>query len=320
MLNCNDLSVDNKEVKYMTIDGKIVYSTDPDNSYSLYGLEDVTLSSVTKIYPAGSYTPPGVSNLYTYGIYRVPAENFWGGGSGSDHLFPISQHVFARAAHWGNELTSTSVGNAIVGDATTYNCTVSEVANLTTWAKNNGFDADFVDSLHVDDIQMVYTQAMVLTAGIYTEEDIPYVIPEIQFQGMFHRDVLSGLVGYCGTQLMGEYTGVAQPIVFGTEIGGEVAWSTPQRNKALLPVEEYTTYMRSSDMAPTYLGTTGDSGKPVYMTIAGGKKILVSHNHQIYKPGFGATVPYVMTGPNYFKAYPLIKAYVESKGDTLKVL
>lgn len=73
-------------------------------------------------------------------------------------------------------------------------------------------------------------------------------------------------------------------------------------------------------MAPTYLGTTGDSGKPVYMTIGGGKKILVSHNHQIYKPAFGATAPYVMTGPNYFKAYPLIKAYVESKGDTLKVL
>ena len=153
MIDCNDLSVDNKLVKYMTIDGKIVYSTDPDNSSTLYGLEDVTLSAVTKVSPGGSYTPPVQgAELYTYDVYRVPAERFWGGGSGSDHLFPISQHIFARAAHWGNELTSTSVGNAIAGSATTYSCAVSEVVNLTTWAKNNGFDADYVNSLHIDDI------------------------------------------------------------------------------------------------------------------------------------------------------------------------
>lgn len=130
---------------------------------------------------------------------------------------------------------------------------------------------------------------------------------------------MSGLVGYCGTQLRA-YAGEAQPVVFGNPIDGEVAWSTPKLYKSFLPVEDYTTYMRSDNIGSTYLGTTGDSGKPVYFTIGGGKKILVSHNHQIYKSAFGATAPYVMAGPNYFKAYPLIKAYVESKGDTLKVL
>lgn len=194
MINCNSLSVDNKEVKYMTIDGKIVYSTDPDNSYSLYGLEDVTLSSVTNISPGGSYTPPGDTSTYTYDIYRVPAENFWGSGSGTNHLFPISQHIFARAAHWGNQLSS-----AFVGNTSSLSCTIDEVVNLTTWAKSNGFDSDYVDSLHVDDIQLTHTQENTLTAGVYTEDDIPYIIPEIQFKGMFHRDVLSGLVGYCGT-------------------------------------------------------------------------------------------------------------------------
>ena len=223
MIDCNDLSVNNKQVKYMTIDGKIVYSTDPDNSSTLYGLEDVTLSAVTKVSPGGSYTPPGDTNTYTYDVYRVPAENFWGGGSGTNHLFPISQHIFARAAHWGNELT-----NAYVGNTNSYNCTIDEVVNLTTWAKSNGFDADYVDSLHVGDIQLAHTQANVLTAEVYTEDDIPYIIPEIQFKGMFHRDELKGLVGYCGTQLTA-YTGEAQPIVFGNEIGGEIAWSTPQR-------------------------------------------------------------------------------------------
>lgn len=148
MIDCNDLSVDNKVVKYMTIDGKIVYSTDPDNSYSLYGLEDVTLSSVTAVRPGGSYTPPVQdASLYTYDIYRVPAENFWGGGGGTDHLFPISQHIFARAAHYGNVLTSFYAGNT-----NSVSCYVTEFVNLTTWAKSNGFDADYVDGLHVDDI------------------------------------------------------------------------------------------------------------------------------------------------------------------------
>ena len=273
MINFNSLSVDNKAVKYMTLDGKIVYSTDPDNSYSLYGLEDVTLSSVTAVRPGGSYTPPGDTNIYTYDIYRVPPEKFWGCGSGTNFLFPISQHIFARAAHWGNELS-----NAYVGNGDSYNCTIDEVVNLTTWAKSNGFDDDYVDSLHVDDIQLAHTQAEVLTAGIYTEDDIPYVIPEIQFKGMFHRDDLSGLVGYCGTQLSA-YSGEAQPVVFGNPIGGEASWSTPERYKSFLPVEEYTTFIRSDNIGPTYLGTTGDSGKPVYFTIGGGKKILVSHNH-----------------------------------------
>ena len=315
MINCNDLSVDNKAVKYMTIDGKIVYSTDPDNSYTLYGLEDVTLSTVTKVSAAGSYTPPVQdASLYTYDIYRVPAENFWGGGSGTNHLFPIAQHIFARAAHWGQLTADFYTGNTNSVTASTAEC-----VNLTAWAKSNGFDSDYVDSLNVGDIQMIYTTSNVLTAGVYTEDDIPYIIPELQFKGMFHRDELSGLVGYCGTQLTG-YSGEAQPIVFGNPIGGEVSWSTPERNKSLLPVEEYTTFIRSDNIGPTYLGTTGDSGKPVYFTIGGGKKILVSHNHQIYKSAFGGTPPYVMTGPNYFKAYPLIKAYVESKGDTLKTL
>ena len=52
----------------------------------------------------------------------------------------------------------------------------------------------------------------------------------------------------------------------------------------------------------------------------GGKSIIVSHNWQIEKPAFSPTAPYFMTGPNYIKAFPLLKAYVESKGDTIKTL
>lgn len=83
---------------------------------------------------------------------------------------------------------------------------------------------------------------------------------------------------------------------------------------AYLVPDDYT-YMKS--MNPTYLGTTGDSGRPVFIYVDG-KPVVVSHNHQITK-GF-ASAPYFMTGPNYIKAFPLLKAYVESKGDTIKTL
>jgi len=48
--------------------------------------------------------------------------------------------------------------------------------------------------------------------------------------------------------------------------------------------------------------------------------VVGSHNWQIEKPAFGATAPYYMTGPNYLAAYKLLKAYVESKGDTIKTV
>lgn len=81
-----------------------------------------------------------------------------------------------------------------------------------------------------------------------------------------------------------------------------------------LIADEYT-HMKS--MNPTYLGTTGDSGRPAFVYIDG-KPVIVSHSHQISK-GF-ATAPYFMSGPNYIKAFPLLKAYVESKGDKIKTL
>lgn len=48
--------------------------------------------------------------------------------------------------------------------------------------------------------------------------------------------------------------------------------------------------------------------------------MIVSHNWQIEKPAFGAEVPYYMVGPSYLAAYKLLKAYVESKGDTIRTV
>ena len=320
MIDATNLSVDNKAVKWMFFNGSIVYSTSIDSSPVSWALENTTLSA-GGILSANTYTPPGDTSAYTCSIYSTPSQQWFAGGSGSNHLFPVSRHVFARAAHYGSTLTG-----AIAGNTTQLSLGVTEVTLLTDWAKSNGFAAAWVDSLGIGDIQMVMTSGDPITANCYTEDDIPYYIDEMTFKGMFHRDNFKGLCGYCGTQLTGtgnDESGKGQPIIFTNDISsgttkGELQWSTPPMLNNLIPTGEQYDYIRQ--MGATYLGTTGDSGKPIYITIGGGKNIVVSHNHQIVKPAFSPTAPYFMSGPNYTKAFPLLKAYVESKGDTIKTL
>lgn len=319
MIDATNLSVDNKAVKWMTFNGSIVYTTSIDSSPVSMALENITLSA-GGVLTASTYTPPGDTSAYAFDLYNTPTQQWFGGQTGSNHLFPVSQHVFARAEHYGSTLA-----NLYPGNTNTFNASVAECVNLATWAKANGFDSDYVDSLGIGDIQMVETPSNVLTAGIYTEDEIPYYIDEMTFKGMFHRDSFKGLVGYCGTQRDngGTESGKGQPIVFTNDIAsgttkGELQWSIPNLLSNLVPEGEQYDYIRQ--LGPTYLGTTGDSGKPIYITIGGGKNIVVSHNHQIVKPAFSPTAPYFMSGPNYTKAFPLLKAYVESKGDTIKTL
>lgn len=317
MIDATNLSVDNKPVKWMTFNGSIVYSTSIDSSPVSWDLEDTTLAD-GGILTSSTYTPPGDTNSYAFDLYNTPTQHWFGSQSGSNHLFPVSQHVFARAEHYG-QLT----GNFCPGNTTTFNTGTAECVNLATWAKTNGFDSAYVDSLGIGDIQMVMATSNVLTAGIYTEDEIPYYIDEMTFKGMFHRDNFKGLAGYCGTQRDngGTESGKGQPVIFTGDVTsgdtkGELQWSTPSMLNNLIPEGEQYDYIRQ--LGPTYLGTTSDSGKPIYITIGGGKNIVVSHNHQIRK-GF-VSAPYFMSGPNYTKAFPLLKAYVESKGDTIKTL
>ena len=97
----------------------------------------------------------------------------------------------------------------------------------------------------------------------------------------------------------------------------KLQWSTPNMLSSLIPDGEQ--YETLKNAPATYLGTGGDSGRPVFLQI-GAKQVIVSHNWQIQKPSFGPVAPYFMTGPNYSKAYYVIKAFVEAQGDTLKEL
>ena len=105
--------------------------------------------------------------------------------------------------------------------------------------------------------------------------------------------------------------------MFTSNSGTKLRWSTPHLLSALVPEGEQYDALRNA--APTYLGTTGDSGRPVFLQIAS-KQVIVSHNWQIEKPTFSPTAPYYMTGPSYLAAYKLLKTYAESKGDAVKTI
>ena len=273
MITDTNLSVDNKPVKWMTINGHIVYSTSIDSSPVSLALESTTLSAsgTPGVY---AYTPPGDSESYSANIYIVPAATFWNGGNGSTNLFPVSKHVFARAQHYNSTITEFKCADQTF--------TVSAQENLLEWAKENGFDPTYVDSLssYIGDIQMVTT-----SSDQFTDDDIPYYINEMTFKGMFHRDELKGLAGWCGTQIASSWDtwySRPQPVVFTTEVTtgvtrGELRWSTPNMLSSLIPDGEQYAYLKALD--PSYLGTTGDSGKPIYIRVGGGKNIVVSHNH-----------------------------------------
>lgn len=267
-IKSNTLSIDNKPVKWMTINGRIAYTTSPNNTYSLLALESTTLSAAGVLGQV-SYTPPGDSAIYTCDVYGTASEAWWGAGSGSTQLFPVSPHVFARAQHYNSTLTSFWCRQSF---------TTSSQENLAAWAKENGFDSDYVDSLGIGDIELVTTSTE-LTA--FTTDDIPYYMSETAFKGLYWRDTFKGLAGWCGTQLT-SYSQKPQPVIFtdkvsSGETAGELKWSTPQLLADLVPDGEQYAYLKS--VGATYLGTTGDSGKPVYLKVGGGKNIVVSHNH-----------------------------------------
>lgn len=310
MIDATNLSVDNKAVKWMTFNGSIVYSTSIDSSPVSLALENTTLSADGA---AGwvTYTPPGDTATYQAMMYYTPQADFWSEGGGYQSLFPVSKHVFARAQHYNSTITNIFCAGTVFP--------VQTQENLLEWAKTNWTDQEYVSSVSacIADIELVTT-----SSDAFSEDSLPYYVDEMTFKGMFHRDIFKGLAGWCGTQQV-DYAGKPQPIVFTNDIAsgdtkGELQWSTPNMLSNLIPDGEQYDYIRQ--LGPTYLGTTGDSGKPIYITIGGGKNIVVSHNHQIVKPAFSPTAPYFMSGPNYTKAFPLLKAYVESKGDTIKTL
>ena len=300
MNNFNTLSVDNKAVKYALLNGHIIYSSLANSTYSTLSAESANLNLVGLLDSlSGTYTlPDGVT--YSYQGYDTTMLDFIKEGSGQTNPFCIAPHVWCRAKHYNSTLTSFT-------DPTSFDTiTVKEQIALVDWAEQNGLELPNCD---ISDIEMIETNE----AYDGTENDLPYLMDFEQFQGMFQRDALSGVAGYVVPQVNRN----GQPVIFTNDSGTKLKWSTPHLLSALVPEGEQYDTLRNAPA--TYLGTEGDSGRPVFIQI-GNNPVIVSHNWQIEKPAFGATAPYYMTGPNYLKAYKLLKAYVESKGDEVKTL
>lgn len=250
MNNFNTLSVDNKAVKYALLNGRIIYSSLENSTYSTLSAESTTLSTVgLDDSLSGTYTlPDGVT--YSYQGYNTPMLDFIKEGSGATNLFPIAPHIWCRAKHYNSALTSFT-------DPTSFNTlTVKEQIALTAWAEANGLALPAED---ISDIEMIETNE----AYDGTADELPYLMDFVQFQGMFQRDTLSGVAGYVVPQT----TRNGQPVMFTSNSGTKLRWSTPHLLSALVPEgEQYDTLRNAPE---TYLGTEGDSGRPVFLQIGG---------------------------------------------------
>lgn len=88
---------------------------------------------------------------------------------------------------------------------------VAEQTSLTAWAEQNNIK---IPANGLDDIEVLVTTQAVNTSAV------PYLMSWMQFQGIFHRDVLKGLAGYVIPQM----TNKPQPVVFTNGIAsGETA-------------------------------------------------------------------------------------------------
>lgn len=249
MNNFNTLSVDNKAVKYALLNGRIIYSSLENSTYSTLSAESTTLSAVGLASSlSGTYTlPDGVT--YEYQGYDTSMLDFIKEGSGQTNPFCIAPHVWCRAKHYNSTLTSFQ-------DPTTFNTiTVKEQIALTAWAEANGLALPAED---VSDIEMIETNEAYDEYG-----DLPCLMDFVQFQGMFQLDTLSGVAGYVVPQT----TRNGQPIVFTSNSGTKLRWSTPHLLSALVPEGEQYDTLRNAPA--TYLGTEGDSGRPVFLQIGG---------------------------------------------------
>lgn len=146
MDNFNALSVDGKAVQYALLNGRIIYSSLENSTYSTLALESTTLSAVGLLDSlSGTYTlPDGVT--YSYQGYDTTMLDFIKEGSGATNPFAISPHVWCRAKHYNSTLTSFT-------DPTSFSTiTVKEQIALTAWAEAHGLALPAED---ISDIEMI---------------------------------------------------------------------------------------------------------------------------------------------------------------------
>lgn len=334
------LSAEGKDVKYLGINGNLAWSkVDGDANLSAYMTGGATNMSYIG---SGTRTedtyicPNGV--VYTYGWspeYYTIAPEFAGADAGNKRPFAVSPHLMATAAHYGDTI---QLGSLTIGTGTNQS-TVNRIGheNLAAWAKASGkWSEEYIDRLNIGDIEMVKLDK---TDDAIKDSVLPCFVDNLKLQALFNRKSLSGIAGLnCPKQTFldssAQQAAMSMPIIFGSKTStGLMRWSVSNLLSASIPDGEFvdeqgniTSWKDGFDRFPnTYLGTTGDSGRPVYIHYSQNgntKFVVISHCQAVEVPAFGATPPYFMTGPDYTLAYPILKEYVkEYEGtDALKTI
>lgn len=331
------LSADGKDVKYLGINGNLAWSkVDGDANLSAYMTEMASTTSYmgVSVSTEDTYTcPNGV--VYTYRWcpeHYFEGPDFAGADTGNNRPFAVSPHLMATAAHYGDTI---QLGSLVVGSAT-----VNRIAheNLAAWAKASGKWTDaYIDSLNIGDIEMVKLGKD--SGDPIPEETCPYFIDNLKMQALFNKPSLTGIAGLnCPKQTFhdqnDQQVAMSMPIIFGNKTStGLMRWSVSNLMSASIldgeftdPFGDVSSWKDGFIQFPnTYLGTTGDSGRPVYIQYNVGSShynIIISHCQAVEVPSFSPTAPYYMTGPDYTLAYQILKEYVkEYEGeDSLKTI
>jgi len=211
-----------------------------------------------------------------------------GTGMGQFKHFAVSPHVTASATHYPTHPYGVLTFND--GNGNTATVRETQYVNLRSWATSHGWtDAEAV---HVQDIALyVCSDSAAIPDGC-----IPWFVGEVALNEQFNGS-LAGLAGWAAVQSHVQPV----PLVLSSAYGKW--WNIDNPSGAWRSIADAITAM-----GPRYPVHVGDSGRPIFF-LSGDRPVVVAH----FTSAGGCSA-------NYIKGLPILKAFVESVGDTLKTL
>lgn len=290
MDNFKTLSIDDKQVRKLYANGKLTYASFPDARHIVneeaYGIlsSDTVVETLTY-------------NNKSYNVYdSIYLQNTWTDkGTGNVRPWLVSDSVMMFAQHW-NSTAQKSFDVVIDGQTITIQSLAENAyVNLRNWCLENGYsESDLPNNNYFNDIAMIKCNK----PSVSLSSICPYFMSEPTMKRIFWSENLDGVVGFSQSQA----TNYAIPVRFG-------AWNSDyidffQTNADY--VKEENLKSLSAITQTSYPRYTGDSGKPKFIRLKG-KDIVVTQCYSISR------------GANFITAFPFIKAFVESYGDSLNV-
>lgn len=234
--------------------------------------------------------------------------------SGSAFPFAVSPHVMATGYHWywvNHRGGYTTLSNYL--DGTTFQVHRQPGQCLRTWALENGWTEASLAELDIGDLGDI--SLIVLDEGEIPSELCPYFTDRETVAELFgsmenlpcwtsdqtpSRWATPGVIGKCGIKKGNTFGGASMLMGF-PYIPTLDIYKQRYRKDIFQLIEE------NFNVWKFWLITNGDSGRDVFFRWKG-QNVIISTYHT------------AGTGPDYISAFPLIKAFVEAQGDTLKIM